>query len=181
MTLKSPLSQTRKAKKEKKTCWNWKRGLVSYVAYCNLFYIVCCICCMCCCINSICSYCYWILVCILSSCSRCICLKCINSSYVSLSFDARATFVSLLLVASKIDVGVGPNPRPCPRPCLSRPITYVYMSSTNSGVDDTIEDGVDVEDSLVCDYIWATKSSSNLAYKEYYGRLIVKMYNENVP
>ena len=47
-----------------------------------------------------------------TSCFRCICLKCINSSYVSLSFDARATFVSLLLVAPKTDEGVGPNPRP---------------------------------------------------------------------
>ena len=84
-------------------------------------------------------------------------------------------------MALKNDLGVGPNPRSCTRPCHSGSITCVYMSFTNSGVDNTTVDGVDVEDSLVCDCIWATKSSANLAYKEYNGRLIVKTYNENVP
>ena len=73
----------------------------------------------------------------------------------------------------KTDIGVGPNPRPRRWPRLSKPITCVYMSSTNGGVDDTTMDEVDVEDSSVCDCIWITKSSLNLAYKEYYGRLIV--------
>ena len=76
-------------------------------------------------------------------------------------------FACLWLVTPNIDVRVRPNPRPCIWPCLSRPITYLYISSTNSEVDEKTVEKVDDEDSLISYCVWVVISSSNLAYKKY--------------
>ena len=44
-------------------------------------------------------------------------------------------------VHTKIKVGVGPNPYPRTRPCLSGPMTWVYISSPD--VDATDVDALD--------------------------------------
>ena len=67
------------------------------------------------------------------------------SPSVSFSFNARVALASFFDVALNTIEGVAPNPKLRTRPCLSRPITCVYMISTDNEVDD--------EDSPICDCV----------------------------
>ena len=49
----------------------------------------------------------------------------------------------LLLVEPKTEVRIEPNPYPRTRPCLSRPMTWVYISSVD--VDAIDVDDIDVD------------------------------------
>ena len=62
-----------------------------------------------------------------------------SNSWTFSSWVARVPVDHLLLVEPKIEIGVGPNPYPQTCPCLFRPITWVYISSTDVDVTDDVE------------------------------------------
>ena len=90
------------------------------------------------------------------------CSAAISISWAFSSCVERITPDRLLLVEPKIEVGVGPNPYPRTRPCLSGTMTWVYISSTYvdatdvdatdvnaTDVDATVVDATDVDDTDV--------------------------------
>ena len=71
------------------------------------------------------------------------CSATVSNSWVISSCVERIAPDRLLLVELKTEVGVGPNIYPWTCPCLSGPMTWVYISSTY--VDATNVDDIDVD------------------------------------